>query len=209
MHPRLSHHQSDAGICFSPFFKCCKCYKWNDVWMFEYCTCPTCPASVTVVGTPLRGTSPVFPPIIGIHPTLIQLHTMECGSLSLPSTDYDMSVVFFPTPYEIWWLSLHMYIWHSLTHTLGHYMLALPYKKLLKCPLHTGKLQRDSRVKQPGTECLVTCNKVMEYDYACNNWHHWSSLMTQSLTVLWGNQAATSSALCMIAVCCFLRHNMC
>jgi len=27
----------------------------------------------------------------------------------------------------------------------------------------------------------VFCGKVMEYNYVCNIWHHWSPLMTHSI----------------------------
>jgi len=49
---------------------------------------------------------------------------------------------------------------------------------------------------QPGIKHLVICDKVMEYDYACNRWYHWSPLMTpQSLKVWGGNQSSASSAM--------------
>jgi len=36
----------------------------------------------------------------------------------------------------------------------------------------------DSEGMQPGIKQLVICDKMKEYDYACNSWHHWSPLIT-------------------------------
>jgi len=44
------------------------------------------------------------------------------------------------------------------------------------------------QVMQLGITHFVTCDKVIEFDYVCSSWHHWSPLTTQSLIQLWGNQ---------------------
>jgi hypothetical protein len=42
----------------------------------------------------------------------------------------------------------------------------------------------DSEVMQPSIKHLVVCKKVMECDHKCRSWQQWSSVLTQSCTVL-------------------------
>jgi len=70
-------------------------------------------------------------------------------------------------------------------------------------------VQNYSKAMSPGIQRLLICDKVVEYDYTCNIWNHWSPLMTHSLWWYCEAISLVPVVLFMSVACRFPRYSVC